>query len=154
MQKSLLSCALCRHLLRALEPDPFRSRSHSVQTRPFSTSAPAPPLGTAPACRPSLESSLSKLQKTLSPGRYGFQVGWPLGNNRKIRNAYLVLKNKYLTIWEGFPSGGPCGHEEVDSPDSCPVGRGDWCPQHPSGSYAGQELGSALTSVLLVSIQD
>ena len=85
-----------------------------MQTRPFSTSAPAPPLGTAPACRPSLESSLSKLQKTLSPGRYGFQVGWPLGNNRKIRNAYLVLKNKYLTIWEGFPSGGPCGHKELD----------------------------------------
>lgn len=47
--KSLLSCAVCRHLLRALEPDPFRSRSRSVQMQPFSTSAPAPPLGTAPA---------------------------------------------------------------------------------------------------------
>lgn len=42
--KSLLSSTLCRHLLRALEPDPFRSRRRSMQTWPFSTSAPAPPL--------------------------------------------------------------------------------------------------------------
>jgi hypothetical protein len=29
--------------------------------------------------------------------------------------------------------------EEVDSPDSCQVGGGDWYPQDPSGSYIGQE---------------
>nr|XP_058919663.1 brother of CDO isoform X5 [Kogia breviceps] len=35
--------------------------------------------------------------------------------------------------------------EEVASPDSCPVGRGDWCPQHPVGAYVGQELGMRLS---------
>ncbi|XP_008845215.1 brother of CDO isoform X3 [Nannospalax galili] len=29
--------------------------------------------------------------------------------------------------------------EEVDSPDSCQVGGGDWCPQHASGAYIRQE---------------
>ncbi|XP_036705375.1 brother of CDO isoform X4 [Balaenoptera musculus] len=35
--------------------------------------------------------------------------------------------------------------EEVASPDSCPAGRGDWCPQHPVGAYVGQELGMRLS---------
>ncbi|XP_061050168.1 brother of CDO isoform X3 [Eubalaena glacialis] len=35
--------------------------------------------------------------------------------------------------------------EEVASPDSCPAGRGDWCPQHPVGTYVGQELGMRLS---------
>uniref|UniRef100_A0A8B9W568 Brother of CDO n=1 Tax=Bos mutus grunniens TaxID=30521 RepID=A0A8B9W568_BOSMU len=54
-------------------------------------------------------------------------------------------------VWDPvFHPGPPCclglvPVEEVDSPDSCPVGRGDWCPQHPSGSYAGQELGVRLS---------
>ncbi|XP_044797750.1 brother of CDO isoform X1 [Bubalus kerabau] len=54
-------------------------------------------------------------------------------------------------MWDPvFHPGPPCclglvPVEEVDSPDSCPVGRGDWCPQHPSGSYAGQELGVRLS---------
>lgn len=33
--------------------------------------------------------------------------------------------------------------EEVDSFDSCQVGGGDWCPQHPS--YTGQQLGVRLS---------
>ncbi|KAH0512798.1 Brother of CDO [Microtus ochrogaster] len=33
--------------------------------------------------------------------------------------------------------------EEVDSFDSCQVGGGDWCPQHPS--YTGQDLGVRLS---------
>ncbi|XP_040079942.1 brother of CDO isoform X2 [Oryx dammah] len=54
-------------------------------------------------------------------------------------------------MWDPvFHPGPPCclglvPVEEVDSPDSCPVGRGDWCPQHPLGSYAGQELGVRLS---------
>ncbi|KAB0364667.1 hypothetical protein FD754_008823 [Muntiacus muntjak] len=54
-------------------------------------------------------------------------------------------------MWDPvFHPGPPCclglvPVEEVDSPDSCPVGRGDWCPQHPSGAYAGQELGVRLS---------
>ncbi|KAL1288563.1 BOC [Ovibos moschatus] len=54
-------------------------------------------------------------------------------------------------MWDPvFHPGPPCclglvPVEEVDSPDSCPMGRGDWCPQHPSGSYAGQELGVRLS---------
>lgn len=35
--------------------------------------------------------------------------------------------------------------EEVDSSDSCQVGGGDCCPQHPSGTYTGQELGVRLS---------
>ncbi|XP_006864242.1 PREDICTED: brother of CDO [Chrysochloris asiatica] len=34
--------------------------------------------------------------------------------------------------------------EEVDSPGSCQGGR-DWCPQHPTGAYVGQELGMHLS---------
>ncbi|XP_057552290.1 brother of CDO isoform X3 [Hippopotamus amphibius kiboko] len=49
-----------------------------------------------------------------------------------------------------FHPGPPCclglvPVEEVDSPDSCPAGRGDWCPQHPVGAYGGQELGMRLS---------
>ena len=69
------------------------------------------PLNSPGPSRPSRESSLSKLQKTLLPGRYDFQVGCPLGNRLE---TYLVLKNKYLTIWEGFPWGSPWGHKELD----------------------------------------
>ncbi|XP_008265160.2 brother of CDO isoform X1 [Oryctolagus cuniculus] len=49
--------------------------------------------------------------------------------------------------WDpAFHSGTPCclglvPVEEVDSPDICQVGGGDWCPQHPTGSYLGQEPG-------------
>ncbi|CAH6792362.1 Boc [Phodopus roborovskii] len=35
--------------------------------------------------------------------------------------------------------------EEVDSFDSCQVGGGDWCHQHPSGAYTRQELGVRLS---------
>lgn len=50
-----------------------------------------------------------------------------------------------------FHPGPPCclglvPVEEVDSPDSCQVGGGDWCPQHPTGAYRGQELGMRLPS--------
>ncbi|XP_078208497.1 brother of CDO isoform X7 [Callithrix jacchus] len=49
-----------------------------------------------------------------------------------------------------FHSGPPCclglvPVEEVDSPDSCQVGGGDWCPQHPTGAYVGQEPGRQLS---------
>uniref|UniRef100_A0A8C5ZDK3 BOC cell adhesion associated, onco regulated n=1 Tax=Marmota marmota marmota TaxID=9994 RepID=A0A8C5ZDK3_MARMA len=49
-----------------------------------------------------------------------------------------------------FHSGTPCclglvPVEEVDSPDSCQVGGGDWCPQHPSGAYTGREPGMQLS---------
>ncbi|XP_032154951.1 brother of CDO isoform X2 [Sapajus apella] len=49
-----------------------------------------------------------------------------------------------------FHSGPPCclglvPVEEVDSPDSCQVGGGDWCPQHPTGAYIGQEPGMQLS---------
>ncbi|XP_058151828.1 brother of CDO isoform X2 [Dasypus novemcinctus] len=47
-------------------------------------------------------------------------------------------------------SGPPCclglvPVEEVDSPDSCQLGRGDWCPQHPKGAFVGQEPGMRLS---------
>nr|XP_012642956.1 brother of CDO isoform X1 [Microcebus murinus]XP_012642957.1 brother of CDO isoform X1 [Microcebus murinus] len=49
-----------------------------------------------------------------------------------------------------FHSGPPCclglvPVEEVDSSDSCQVGRGDWCPQHPPGAYVRQEPGMRLS---------
>ncbi|XP_076974486.1 brother of CDO isoform X2 [Tamandua tetradactyla] len=49
-----------------------------------------------------------------------------------------------------YHSGHPCclglvPVEEVDSPDSCRVRGGDWCPQHPVGSYTGQEPGVRLS---------
>ncbi|KAB1283454.1 Brother of CDO [Camelus dromedarius] len=49
-----------------------------------------------------------------------------------------------------FHPGPPCclglvPVEEVDSPDSCPAGRGDWFPQHPTGAYGGQERGRRLS---------
>ncbi|CAI9175781.1 unnamed protein product [Rangifer tarandus platyrhynchus] len=63
-----------------------------------------------------------------------------------------VLQSPGLeAMWDPvFHPGPPCclglvPVEEVDSPDSCPVGKGDWCPQHPSGAYAGQELGVRLS---------
>lgn len=54
------------------------------------------------------------------------------------------------TTWDPlFHPGPPCclglvPVEEVDSPDSCHVG-GEWCPQHPTGAYLGQELGRRLS---------
>lgn len=54
-------------------------------------------------------------------------------------------------MWDPpFHSGPPCclglvPVEEVDSPDSCQVGGGDWCPQHPTGAYVGQEPGMQLS---------
>ncbi|XP_004706542.1 brother of CDO isoform X2 [Echinops telfairi] len=53
--------------------------------------------------------------------------------------------------WEPpFHTGPPCclgliPVEEVDGPDSCQVGGGDWCPQHPMGAYIGQEPGLLLS---------
>uniref|UniRef100_A0A673SWK3 Brother of CDO n=1 Tax=Suricata suricatta TaxID=37032 RepID=A0A673SWK3_SURSU len=49
-----------------------------------------------------------------------------------------------------FHQGPPCclglvPVEEVDSPNSCQVGGGDWCSQHPTGTYPGQELGVRLS---------
>ncbi|VFV18404.1 brother of cdo [Lynx pardinus] len=49
-----------------------------------------------------------------------------------------------------FHQGPPCclglvPVEEVDSPNSCQVGGGDWCSQHPKGAYTGQELGIRLS---------
>uniref|UniRef100_A0A8D2B499 Brother of CDO n=1 Tax=Sciurus vulgaris TaxID=55149 RepID=A0A8D2B499_SCIVU len=49
-----------------------------------------------------------------------------------------------------FRSGTPCclglvPVEEVDSPDPCQVGGGEWCPQHPSGAYTGREPGMQLS---------
>ncbi|KAF6117601.1 BOC cell adhesion associated, oncogene regulated [Phyllostomus discolor] len=49
-----------------------------------------------------------------------------------------------------FHSGPPCclglvPVEEVDSPESCQMGGGEWCPQHPTGTYTGQELGRQLS---------
>ncbi|XP_069331194.1 brother of CDO isoform X3 [Eulemur rufifrons] len=49
-----------------------------------------------------------------------------------------------------FHSGPPCclglvPVEEVDSSDSCQVGRGDWCSQHPPGTYVRQEPGMRLS---------
>nr|XP_035963079.1 brother of CDO isoform X4 [Halichoerus grypus] len=49
-----------------------------------------------------------------------------------------------------FHRGPPCclglvPVEEVDSPNSCQVGGGDWCSQHPAGAYIGQELGMQLS---------
>lgn len=49
-----------------------------------------------------------------------------------------------------LPSGPPCclglvPVEEVDSPESCQVGGGEWFPQHPTGAYTGQELGLRLS---------
>ncbi|XP_075398640.1 brother of CDO isoform X2 [Tenrec ecaudatus] len=52
--------------------------------------------------------------------------------------------------WEPpFHTGPPCclgliPVEEVDGPDSCQVGGGDWCPQHPVGAYIGQKPGLLL----------
>ncbi|XP_066202982.1 LOW QUALITY PROTEIN: brother of CDO [Saccopteryx leptura] len=45
-----------------------------------------------------------------------------------------------------FHRGPPCclglvPVEEVDSPDSCQMSGAEWCPQHPTGTYVGQELG-------------
>nr|XP_054407489.1 brother of CDO isoform X1 [Pongo abelii] len=54
-------------------------------------------------------------------------------------------------MWDPpFHSGPPCclglvPVEEVDSPDSCQVSGGDWCPQHPIGAYVGQEPGMQLS---------
>ncbi|KAF6384426.1 BOC cell adhesion associated, oncogene regulated [Rhinolophus ferrumequinum] len=54
------------------------------------------------------------------------------------------------TTWDPlFHPGPPCclglvPVEEVDSPDSCHVG-GEWCPQHSTGAYLGQELGRRLS---------
>uniref|UniRef100_A0ABI7XHL0 BOC cell adhesion associated, oncogene regulated n=1 Tax=Felis catus TaxID=9685 RepID=A0ABI7XHL0_FELCA len=49
-----------------------------------------------------------------------------------------------------FHQGPPCclglvPVEEVDSPNSCQVGGGDWYSQHPKGAYTGQELGIRLS---------
>lgn len=49
-----------------------------------------------------------------------------------------------------FHPGPPCclglvPVEEVDSPESCQMGGGEWCPQHPTGTYTGQELGRQLS---------
>ncbi|XP_004835765.1 brother of CDO isoform X1 [Heterocephalus glaber] len=49
-----------------------------------------------------------------------------------------------------FHSGPPCclglvPVEEVDSPDCCQVGGGNWCAQHPSGAYVAQEPGMRLS---------
>ncbi|XP_003797747.1 brother of CDO isoform X1 [Otolemur garnettii] len=49
-----------------------------------------------------------------------------------------------------FHQGPPCcltlvPVEEVDSPDSCQVGKGDWCAQHPTGAYVRQEPGTRLS---------
>nr|XP_037859265.1 brother of CDO isoform X2 [Chlorocebus sabaeus] len=54
-------------------------------------------------------------------------------------------------MWDPpFHSGPPCclglvPVEEVDSSDSCQVGGGDWCPQHPTGACVGQEPGMQLS---------
>ncbi|XP_048961125.1 brother of CDO isoform X5 [Canis lupus dingo] len=49
-----------------------------------------------------------------------------------------------------FHRGPPCclglvPVEEVDSPNSCQMGGGDWRSQHPTGAYTGQELGMRLS---------
>ncbi|XP_041613289.1 brother of CDO isoform X1 [Vulpes lagopus] len=49
-----------------------------------------------------------------------------------------------------FHRGPPCclglvPVEEVDSPNSCQIGGGDWRSQHPTGAYTGQELGMRLS---------
>lgn len=54
-------------------------------------------------------------------------------------------------MWDPlFHPGPPCclglvPVEEVDSLDSCQMGGGDWCPQHPTGAYVGPELGKRLS---------
>ncbi|XP_047305146.1 brother of CDO isoform X13 [Homo sapiens] len=61
-------------------------------------------------------------------------------------------------VWDPpFHSGPPCclglvPVEEVDSPDSCQVSGGDWCPQHPVGAYVGQEPGMQLSPGPLVRV--
>ncbi|XP_070262303.1 brother of CDO isoform X3 [Myotis yumanensis] len=49
-----------------------------------------------------------------------------------------------------FHPGPPCclglaPVEEVDSPDTCQMGGGEWCPQHPTGTHGGQEAGRQLS---------
>lgn len=49
-----------------------------------------------------------------------------------------------------FHPGPPCclglaPVEEVDSPDTCQMGGGEWCPQHPTGTHRGQEPGRQLS---------
>ncbi|XP_059543811.1 brother of CDO isoform X1 [Myotis daubentonii] len=49
-----------------------------------------------------------------------------------------------------FHPGPPCclglaPVEEVDSPDTCQMGGGEWCPQHPTGTHGGQEPGRQLS---------
>nr|XP_003469322.2 brother of CDO [Cavia porcellus] len=59
---------------------------------------------------------------------------------------------KLNAVWDPpFHSGPPCclglvPVEEVDSPDSCRMRGGNWCPQHPAGAYVGQDPGMQLSS--------
>ncbi|XP_006903053.1 PREDICTED: brother of CDO [Elephantulus edwardii] len=64
-----------------------------------------------------------------------------------------VTKNPGMeAAWDPpFHPGPPCclgliPVEEVDNSDSCQVGGGDWCPQHPTGPYVSQEPTMRLSS--------